>query len=977
MNHQFTKQALLLLACTYFLSPLTQGEVTLDGSVGPAGALTGPDYQITENLGKRAGSNLFHSFGRFNINSSESATFSGSTGIKNVISRVTGGQASNIDGTLRVSIPNANLYLLNPAGVIFGEHAKLDVPGSFHVSTAGYLKFQDGVHFNTGAATAPQVLTTAEPEAFGFLNNNPASISLSGNTGSVLKVNPGSTISFIGGDITSKNTAIYAPGGRINIASAGSAGEISFNEAGIQTASLGFMAMGDIHISQDPLVPRTSPGPKFTIANIDASNDAAGKIFIRGGQLVMDNSLIASDTTNGNGGGINIELTDDLNISTPEKSLGELPTRSAITSTSYGDGDAGNIAINTHVLVVRGETLIDSSTRRNGNGGDLNINTDILKVFDGGKIVNAVGPAATGNGGNLKIDANSISLTGKDTLISTKVFGSSNGGDLLINTDTLEVRDEASIDGTVFSNGDGGEVTINANHLKVINGGKIITKVEIEATGKGGNLKIDADNIFLSGERALISADVLGHSDGGDLTINVINLKMLDSGRIVNAVGTAATGNGGNLNIDADNIILSGKHTFISTEVLGHSNGGNLTVKALNLIVQNGALIDSSNSGSGSSGNLVVDAKSIALSGNITGILNEALGTSTGKLGKVSVTADDLKIQNGASITTRTFGAANSGDMSIIADEIEMHSNADITASTKGSGNAGNITINANNIALSGKGTGISSEAQPSNIKGSASGSAGDIAISVGHMDIRDGASLSTSDFDISSNANEGKSGNIVLSLNDTLRLENRGIISTQTKKVNAGNITINNGNILQLHDSSITTSVLDDKGAGGNISITTPIVALDNSEIIARATKGKGGNISISGFLFQSPSSIVSASSELGIDGEINLKPDTNISGNISVLPDTFLNVSLQMSERCVARSGNNLSSFVVKGRGGVPLSPGNLAPSNFMDSLQNEDNSLQDKANDSSLDSNKSSSHSGLEKKLLFASSSFDCTQ
>ncbi|MEE9303115.1 MAG: hypothetical protein V3U84_04940, partial [Thiotrichaceae bacterium] len=98
-NHpSSTRRDLLLLVFTCFISPLVQSEVTLDGSVGPAGALTGPDYKVTENLGKRAGSNLFHSFGRFNLNASESATFSGSTGIKNVISRVTGGQTSTIDG---------------------------------------------------------------------------------------------------------------------------------------------------------------------------------------------------------------------------------------------------------------------------------------------------------------------------------------------------------------------------------------------------------------------------------------------------------------------------------------------------------------------------------------------------------------------------------------------------------------------------------------------------------------------------------------------------------------------------------------------------------------------------------------------------------------------------------------------------------------------------------------------------------------
>jgi filamentous hemagglutinin family protein len=175
-NHQFTRRYRLLLLCSCLLSNLAQSEVTLDGSLGVTSALRGPDFQITEDLGTRAGSNLFHSFGRFNLNSSQSATFSGSPGINNVIGRVTGGQTSTIDGTLRVSIPNANLYLLNPAGVIFGENATLDVPGSFHASTANYLKLQDGVRFNSGAATTPQVLTTAAPEAFGFLGENPAGI---------------------------------------------------------------------------------------------------------------------------------------------------------------------------------------------------------------------------------------------------------------------------------------------------------------------------------------------------------------------------------------------------------------------------------------------------------------------------------------------------------------------------------------------------------------------------------------------------------------------------------------------------------------------------------------------------------------------------------------------------------------------------------------------------------------------------------
>ncbi|MEE9413479.1 MAG: hypothetical protein V3V22_10555, partial [Methylococcales bacterium] len=174
---------------------------------------------------------------------------------------------------------------------------------------------------------------------------------------------------------------------------------------------------------------------------------------------------------------------------------------------------------------------------------------------------------------------------------------------------------------------------------------------------------------------------------------------------------------------------------------------------------------------------------------------------------------------------------------------------------------------------------------------------------------------------------------------NDTLRLKDNGRITTVSEKANAGNITINNGKFIHLsNESGITTRVLNNQGTGGNIFISTPVVALDNSVIGAQAKKGQGGNINISGFLFQSPNSLVTASSESGIDGEINLQPVTNINASIAVLPDTLMNASQHLSDRCVARSANNLSSFVVKGRSGLSLSPDDFTPSSFMDYLQTE---------------------------------------
>ena len=119
--------------------------IAVDGRFSPAHTLmaAGGNYSIGANLGKQVGSNLFHSFGKFGLTASESATFTpvGSTGpISNVIGRVTGGTMSSIDGKIQSIIPMANLYLINPSGIVFGQHATIDVKGSFHASTADYIK---------------------------------------------------------------------------------------------------------------------------------------------------------------------------------------------------------------------------------------------------------------------------------------------------------------------------------------------------------------------------------------------------------------------------------------------------------------------------------------------------------------------------------------------------------------------------------------------------------------------------------------------------------------------------------------------------------------------------------------------------------------------------------------------------------------------------------------------------------------------
>src|SRR4029453_155935 len=142
-----------LVVCCLLSLPITgaEAQITLDGTLGPRGPLTGPSYVIGREVGQLRGNNLFFSFGQFNVLTGESATFTGPSSVTHVLRRGTGGPLSPIDGLIstRAAMPNANFFLLNPAGVLFGPNAKLDIGGSVRVSTADYLRFADGAAFFT------------------------------------------------------------------------------------------------------------------------------------------------------------------------------------------------------------------------------------------------------------------------------------------------------------------------------------------------------------------------------------------------------------------------------------------------------------------------------------------------------------------------------------------------------------------------------------------------------------------------------------------------------------------------------------------------------------------------------------------------------------------------------------------------------------------------------------------------------------
>jgi filamentous hemagglutinin family protein len=927
----FTWLGLSLCTLGYLGSPNNSvvAQVTSDGTVNTQVTENGKTAEITG--GETREGNLFHSFEDFSVKTGNEAFFNNADSISNIFSRVTGGNVSDIDGAIRAN-GSANLFLINPAGILFGENASLNIGGSFYGSSASSILFEDG-EFSATNLDNPPLLTVNAPIGLGF-RDEPGDIVNRASTNG-FAVETGKNIALIGGNVSIENGAIvFAAEGRIELGGLTESGIISFTEDN----SLSFpdaVARGDVSL--------TDSGRVFVSASADdMAPGQAGNIKITTGSLTLNNgsALAADGDTQDRGGNVTIDATKNVSFANgsnifvvgAEGGSIQLDAKSlSITSGSnflngisedsgFTEAQSGDININaTENVVIDGQgietlTAINNSVYDNaiGNAGEINISARNLSLINGGQIQGFV--SGQGNSSDITLNArknisinaaNDSSNSGVNSFIADS--GKGNSGTTNITAQNLTLSNGGSILSTVAGVGDSGDINIKVKDSLAVDGEASLADGEISLPSKiSSTLGFDAEGNPASG-------------NSGDINITTTKLSLTNEGLL--EVSTFGIGNAGNIDINAkENISLDGLITqggsssAIASRVFpsAEGNAGNIEITTSRLSLTNGGGIQANTFGIGNAGNIKIDAtESITLDGteSITqdGTTLEAGSSITsgvqlnaeGNGGNIQISTGDFTISNNAGVDTSTFGRGNGGEVNITSNNLFLSNGSSVGASTLGldpdnvtEGNAGDITINvADTLSVDGTNT-VDSQGQvvetPAGIftsnLGDRIGNAGNIEVTASKLSLTNGSQINSFSRD------RGDAGNIKINVADSIlldagnesevvtgistELEENGVGNGGETKINTNNLSIFNGAIIR--------NAAFGEGDAGNTTINAQnsIFLRNNSSISNEAANGaNGGNLTIdSNFVvaFPNQNNDIVANAQQGNGGNITINAES-----------------------------------------------------------------------------------------------------
>lgn len=614
------------------------GSVTLDGSYGTSGALTGPNYQINAGMGMLKGNNLFQSFGTFNLVNGESATFSGPANVQNILARVTGGSPSSIDGAINSSIAGANLFFLNPAGVMFGAHAQVNVTGSFVVGSPNYVKLADGGMFYTSLGGNDN-LTSAPISAFGFLTPTPQPVSFSG---SQIGSQPTSTVTgihVIGGDITLDGAALLTPGGNLSFFSAAGSGEVPFSltpsSTQYSTAATTVSKFGSINLKNG--------------ARAEIDGNGGGSVVIRGGKITVDNS----DITSGNFGNA---VGGDIAVQADQLTLSNV---GVISAESFGGADAGSIGVNVaDKLSISGTgSQISARTMTAGNSGDVSITAGSIDL-NGGNIFSVADTGSSGHAGTVTANAGSMTMEGNATIHSQSLGSGAAGTVNLTLSGALSMTDAASIDANTVVSGNGGDVNISASQINMT--GQALISANTFSSGNGGDVTIRTGSLSIQGDGSEpfgtfgITAQTFDSGNGGAINVTAGNLSLSGGAIISSASIQTSTGNGGSVSVTTNQGQLAGQSSITTSSKAG--NAGSIQITAADsFTLSDNSSISASAGENGGSITLKVGRLLYLLDSNIqayAGVLS-FLGQQTG------LTGGNINIDPEFVILNNSFISAN------------------------------------------------------------------------------------------------------------------------------------------------------------------------------------------------------------------------------------------------------------------------------------------------------------------------------